>query len=70
MNWIKKEKAIPVKNCPKCRANFKRVWNCPICKSYTCKICSIGEMCLDCYSESVADGEIHTYFQEKGVATP
>ena len=53
--------------CPKCQTENKVVRRCLKCGCYSCVICSIGRLCIDCYmDDQIAEtNEIRAYMEDK-----
>lgn len=54
-----------LRNCPNCKQNDKVIMRCVSCFRLTCNICSINQMCIDCYLEKTESMNIDSYFDEK-----
>jgi len=52
--------------CPGCGAMYKIVMRCKSCQKMCCAICSINGLCIDCFTNINAQGEILMYAEEKG----
>lgn len=51
--------------CPNCGAEYRIIKKCPKCLKYVCSQCSVGGLCLDCYTITRKRLEHRAYFEDK-----
>jgi len=55
--------------CPNCSQPFKVTKKCLDCGKYCCTSCTVGKVCIDCYTNSHHSNESNYYFNDKRVST-
>jgi len=60
MNWERF-----VQECPTCHSKKKKVKHCTHCNVLTCRVCSVGDLCIDCFLKAQPVKEVNTYNEEK-----